>query len=141
MTQSARDKLKRLADDLAELAERERLINKSGNAPPSIPTATLQWFVAAVSAYLQNKHHSLDQALGLTSPRGRPKAAPEGDKYERARAVWHMREFEEKSWYEIADHFPEVDESTLREELSRYRSDIIAEFARENAPRIRLTDD
>lgn len=125
----SKDKLQRLAEDIAELAERER----QRSLMPSIPFAVSDWFVEGVKAYLAGAP-SLDHALGLKRGRGKPKAErPKGKNYERAKAVFLLRLPHKKpSWLEIAEMY-DADVRDLQRDLKRYEPDIIRQLVADHA--------
>jgi hypothetical protein len=134
----AADKLRLLAEDIEALVRRDRELGKQFKFPPTIPFDRAQWFITAVWAYLSGEAKTLDRAMGLSVGSGRPKTdSPDGEVYERSRRAWEMRAFENKSWKEIADEladeFPQLDESNLREGVERHSPYILATFLEKHA--------
>jgi hypothetical protein len=134
----ATDKLRLLAEDIEDLVRRDRELGMRTKLPPNIPFDRAQWFITAVWAYLSGEAKTLDRAMGLSVGSGRPKTdSPDGEVYERSRRAWEMRAFENKSWKEIADEladeFPQFDESSLREGVERHSPYILATFLEKHA--------
>jgi hypothetical protein len=134
----ATDKLRLLAEDIEALVRRDRELGKRLKVPPMIPFDRAEWFITAVWAYLSGEAKTLDRAMGLSVGSGRRKTENSDDEeYERSRRAWEMRVFENKTWKEIsdelADEFPQFDESILRDGVERHSPYILAKFLEKHA--------
>jgi hypothetical protein len=133
------DKLMRFAGALRTLVDNERRLRKLRPAPPAIPHDLAEFVADAIERRLAGQCASLDQALGLARPRGRPKLNGSAAKnYALARKIFWLRwgrvdaatgnPLPPLPWIALAERF-DKDPRELQRILARYRERIVAELA------------
>ena len=138
MGRTPSDKLRRFVSELRQLVDRERRLRKVRPAPPAIAHDLAEFVADAIERRLAGACTSLDQALGLTRPRGRPKLTGSNARnYELARKIFWLRwgridaatgkQLPPLPWSALARQF-DMDPRELQRILARYRERIVAEL-------------
>jgi hypothetical protein len=134
---TGREKLRRLAQDIAGLIEQERLL------APGVRTISPElglWFIRAV------RSSDVSKALGIKRGKGRPRQDKKAQEESRTRrmakaAFLIKREHPKKTFPQIASELKADDGEWLRKAHNRYEQEFKAEFmiaeltARLNRPR------
>ena len=113
-------------DDLRAFVTGLQGLLKSDDSYESIaPSGVARKILESMTGFLNGKHTSLDQALGLKRSKGRPTAAGAADIPDRIVRAWRMAAYGKAPWIEIAraiDH--QGDPNDLRKKVERHHEAI-----------------